>query len=284
MFEEAIYYLSYLVFPLIAFLIYYLYKSKKKWPFVILFLSLIFIWPRFVEPQIILEKEHTLEVGFETKVALIADLHLGLYKDERFLKRLVSKINFADVEMVIISGDILYKAKPEDLEKLLLPLKEMDVPVYAVAGNHDAGFPGQDLRIELKDTLEKWNVYFLENEIIKHDEITIVGLGSNWANNDDVSIIDQLEEKDNVIVIVHNPDTTLKYQNKKADLTLSGHTHGGQIRIPNYYRKVIPTEGNFDKGEYQSDKTTLVVSSGVGEVGLPMRLFNPPQIEIISLK
>lgn len=282
--SKIIYYGSYLIFPVIVFLFYYFFKSKKKWPLICLFFCLLPIWPRFIEPRLILKREHQVEVGFKTKIALISDLHLGIYKNKNFLERVVRKINLQETDLVIIAGDFLYQAQEKDLARLLAPLKEVKAPVFAVFGNHDSGFPGKDLRSELKKNLEENNVYCLENEFVKKDNFFILGLGDHWAKNDRVELLDQFKEEDHLIVIAHNPDTTSKYQNTKADLTFSGHTHGGQIRIPGYYQKAIPTIGNFDQGFYPLEKTKLFVSTGLGETGLPLRFLNPPRIELISLR
>ncbi|MGB2110884.1 MAG: hypothetical protein ACPHY8_03075 [Patescibacteria group bacterium] len=55
---------------------------------------------------------------------------------------------------------------------------------------------------------------------------TLVGLGSNWNREDDTSLLQEFTPSDNIIVLAHNPDTTLKYSNNVVDLTLAGHTHG----------------------------------------------------------
>lgn len=64
---------------------------------------------------------------------------------------------------------------------------------------------------------------------------------------------------------------------------MAGHTHGGQLRIPFLYKKAIPTEGDFDRGLSQEDTTLLFTTAGVGETALPMRLFNPPCIDVLRL-
>ncbi len=85
------------------------------------------------------------------------------------------------------------------------------------------------------------------------------------------------------MVFTHNPDTTLSYRKNIADLTIAGHTHGGQIRLPLIYKFAIPCKGDFDQGLYQSTTGKTFVTSGLGEVGLPMRLGIPPVIDILEL-
>ena len=65
---------------------------------------------------------------------------------------------------------------------------------------------------------------------------------------------------------------------------VSGHTHAGQIRIPGLYKYIIPSKYNFDRGFYHLFSSDIFVSPGLGNVVLPLRLFNPPEISVINLK
>ncbi|MCK5416688.1 metallophosphoesterase [Candidatus Parcubacteria bacterium] len=249
-------------------------------------------------------KTTTIEVGFSGKIVVIADLHLGVYKNENFLKRVVDKINkIENIDAVLIPGDFTY-CPPKNLDNLFYPLKKINAPIYAVLGNHDSEKPGQPIQQKLKEVLEKNNVIFLHNtsSVIENKDIKILGLGDNWAKEDDISKIDNFSKDDNLIVLTHNPDTTLQYNNSIPDLTITGHTHGGQIRIPFIYKSMIPCVYNFNQGLYtllpssvstESTKNIIFtnnhygkvfVTAGIGEVGLPMRLGIPPTIEVLELK
>ncbi len=283
---KIIYLGSYLVFPFLLFFLYlFLYtKHKRKVFFIIpIILSILFIWMRFIEPQIITVQEQKIDIGFSAKIALISDIHLGVYKDKTFLQRVVQEINKKHPDYVFIAGDLLYKALEENLTDIFSPLKEINSPVIAIYGNHDTEY-GNRVKQQLKKALESNNVILLENEAIKLENFTLLGLGERWEYNDEVSLLEEYSEKNNIIVLAHNPDTTSDYTNNHADLTLAGHTHGGQIRIPFLYKYAIPTKGDFDRGLIQQEKTKLFISSGLGEVALPLRLFNPPVIDILYLE
>jgi predicted MPP superfamily phosphohydrolase len=276
--KKAIYWGSWLVFPFLAFV---LWRFSSRWLQGILVLGcFIFIWARFVEPNIIQVRTTQLDAsGMERRIVLISDMHLGLFKGADFLSRVVTRINELDPDLVFIAGDFTYH--PADIPSLYSPLKELRAPVYAVLGNHDVGQPGPPVRGELAQVLPQYGVRLLENETVRFPDFTLVGLGDRWAGEDDLRLLRQVSDQELVIVLTHNPDTTRRYRNFKADFTLCGHTHGGQIRIPGLYQKVIPTIGPFDRGLTREPYTELFISSGLGEIGLPMRLFNPPVIDVL---
>ena len=258
---------------------------------VLFFLYLLtgfFIYARFIEPQRIFVDEHQIEMGFEARVIVIADMHLGIYKKADFMERVVKKVNQQEgIQAVLIPGDFTYYPKDwsvDALEEMFSSLAEIEAPVYAVLGNHDSEEPGPPLQKNLEEALERNGVIFMKNEsaTIPQTDISILGLGDKWAGEDDIRLIENYAESDNLIVMTHNPDTTLNYTNSIAGLTVSGHTHGGQIRIPWLYKKVIPCMGDFDKGLHNTSSGKVFVTSGLGEVGLPMRLWVPPVIDVLE--
>jgi predicted MPP superfamily phosphohydrolase len=283
--NQAICYSGYLVFPLIASLVIHLRSdARNRWIAVVLLGgALLFTWARFVEPQMITVRENRANAGFKARIALIADLHMGLCKGAWFLERLVDKLNALDVDVVLIAGDLTHE--PESpLKALFGQLGNLRHKAYAVRGNHDSEMPGPPIERELREALSAYGVKLIENETVKLGSFVLVGLGDRWAGNDRVETLKGLTESDNVVVLTHNPDTATRLPPKIADITLTGHTHGGQIRIPWLYRKVIPTIGPFDRGWYDLPNTRVFVTSGVGESGPPLRFLVPPVIDVIVLE
>lgn len=264
--------------------------SKKIFIILIIFSILLFCYSFFIERFLIKIEKTEINANFNLKIALMSDLHLGKWKGEDFLLKVVNEINKLDTEAVFIAGDFTYNIENTDsFKSLFKPLADLKVPVYAVLGNHDEEKPGPPLSKELKKVLTKYNVEIIENKIVNlKDNISLIGLGDMWAENDDLKVLEKIENKDfsRSIILTHNPDTTLKYDHVQSDkfITLTGHTHGGQIRIPFVYKFVIPCIGDFDKGMHETDNGIVFVSSGLGEVGLPLRLFNPPQIDLLVFK
>ena len=278
--------ITFLVFPFL-FLLFYFRKRINKFIFIILILLSVFlIWIRFVEPRIIIERETNINTGFNSKIILISDIHLGQNKNEKYLARVVDKINEIDnVDYVLIAGDFTYNPKKEDIPKLFAPLKNIKYPIYAVLGNHDVEKPGPKLRDELKAYLESINVKVLNNDILTLDKFTLAGLGDRWSGEDNVKILDTLSSTTlkNTVVLVHNPQTTLDYKNSFPALTLSGHTHCGQVRIPLIYKAILPNEEKFDKGLSDVNQDSkLYITCGLGEVIIPARFLNPPVIDILN--
>ena len=275
----TIIYGSYLVFPL-------LYIASKKRYYLLIFLFIIFIYARFVEPKFVWVNHYKIETGFKAKYALIADIHLGLYNDETILKKVVEKVNAQDVDALLIAGDFTYEPVIPQFKTLFAPLKDVKVPIYAVMGNHDMQRPGDKIDRELIAVLEELGVNVIDNRAMKLNGVTILGLGSRWADDDEVSLLREYTKEDNLVVLAHNPDTTLDYhRDHNADLTLAGHTHGGQVRLPWIYQSMIPVNGEvaWNQGLYNYKNHDVFVTSGVGMIGLPFRFLIPPVVDVLEL-
>jgi predicted MPP superfamily phosphohydrolase len=273
--------------------------SLKKTLQIIFFLGIFTIlYATFIERNWINVNEFEIEASFDLNAALISDLHLGFFgKDEDFLERVVDKINVLakeeKVEILFIAGDFTNVSTEDvDLDQLFDPLKKIDIPVYAVLGNHEEEKPGPKISDKLIKTLWSNKVLISDkNELlfIPNTDIRLVMLGDNWAKKDDITpFLDDLFtgkwKDDNFLVLTHNPDTTWSFPENTNAITLTGHTHGGQIRIPFVYKYVIPCSGDFDWGLINTQKGKIFTSSGLGEVGLPMRLFNPPEIAVLKFR
>jgi len=174
----------------------------------------------------------------------------------------------------------------EGLSSLFQPLSEINVPVFAVLGNHDVEKPWPDLREELVKALNLQGVIFLQNDIYQFGEIKLVWLWSHFAQEDDITILNTLDPLEDIMVLTHNPDTINRYTKIVPDITLVWHTHCGQIRLPyiqDYIRPyTYPVAWDFDCGWYP--ELSLYISKGLGEVMLPLRFLNPPTVDVLRLR
>lgn len=289
--KQLLFYGSYLAFPFIAWLAWRLRRPGGRWLAIgLLIASLVFVWARFVEPRIIQVRETTLAgTGVRARIVLISDIHLGIYKDAAFLDRVVDRINALSADTVVIAGDFTYEPRQRSLHALFAPLSRLHAPTLAVLGNHDQQAPGPDIDRALRAALTDNGVCIIEGRIITTGAgYRWAGLGDRWAGKDDPGFLHAAPSHLPTLVLAHNPDSAVGLAPGVAALVLAGHTHGGQIRIPWLYRQVIPSAHGFDRGEQFADgpqgRVRVFTTSGVGEIGLPMRLFNPPTIDVATLR
>lgn len=288
--KQCLVYGSWLVWPFIAWLAWRLRERRGRWCVVLLLSGcLLFAWARFVEPQRIRVQETVLTgTGAQTRLVLISDIHLGVYKDSAYLDRLVKRINKLRADAVVIAGDLTYEPGEQSLERMFAPLADLNIPVYAVLGNHDQQAPGPDIDVELRAALAAHEVDVIEGRSVALGGFRLAGLGDRWANKDDAGFLSAMPSPAPTIVLTHNPDSAIDLDPSFATLVLAGHTHGGQIRIPWLYRHAIPSQYGFDKGEQflvtPRGRVRVYTTVGTGEVGLPMRLFNPPTIDVLDLR
>ena len=280
---------AYMLFPILVLVVYRLIVSRRFFVkgvcVLLLLICLLGIWVRFVEPQLLFVRETSIHVGFTSRIAVISDLHLGPLKSEKFLRRVIQRMNTLDVDYVLVAGDWTYEPETEDLDRLFQPFAELKIPVYGVLGNHDVERPGPPLRKELVEILERNGVNMLNNEIVSLKNFALVGFGDLWSAEDDTSILNTLSANENIITLMHNPDTLDKFQSPILHgLSVAGHTHCGQVRIPFFYKKAIPTRGEYDKGYTEEPNGKLFITCGVGETALSLRFLNPPTIDILNLR
>lgn len=280
-------------YVLLFFLLYRLIRLLIRWrvfPFLLLAgASFLFVWMRFWEPQQIDVVSETIDIDVNQRVVFISDLHLWVYKDRVYLQKVVNRINrLRNVDYVLIAWDLTYDPLPtQDLKELFQPLGDLHVPVYAVLWNHDVQKPGPDIRRALVEAIESHGVVFLHNDIIELPKFLLVGLWPRMSNEDNISLLERLHPLNKVVVLTHNPDTVDRYTTHNADVTLVGHTHCGQVRVPwlhPYLRAyTYPVEGDWDCGLYRTPYTRLYISPWLGEVMLPIRFRNKPTVTVIDL-
>lgn len=253
----------------------------------------VLAWGSFIEPRLLLVKRFRL--GEREKVlraAFLSDLHVGPYKKERWLRRLVRKTMKERPDLILIGGDLIYH-DPEDV-RFLAPLAALRAPlgVFAILGNHDERFGGEKVR----SALERAGMRVLRNETVRigHGEgnVAIVGVVDDWyAETELERAFSGVEGGDVVVALVHNPDLAphaakaLSASGAASALMLSGHTHGGQIRMP-FLGPVAPLPHHlgrrYDRGLFDMGGIPYVIGAGAGESGPRARLFCPPEIVVVE--
>lgn len=226
----------------------------------------------------------------EVKAMHLTDLHLGHFRGEKYLQRIVDKTNKQDVDVVFITGDLFDGRINLSLETLA-PLKELKAPIYFVEGNHDA-YTGVKT---IKNLLRQLNVNVLENEVTIWGEFQIVGLNHMMADDSThnmhaavrSSTIEKtlqklsINEQEPSILLHHSPDG-IQYANKSGiNLYLAGHTHAGQLFPIKYVASMI---FKYNQGLHNFNGTQLYVSQGSGTFGPPMRIGTKSEIALLVLK
>lgn len=224
------------------------------------------------------------------KIVLISDLHLGAVNSEKRLESIVKNINSLEPDLICIAGDIFnddYNAiqNPEQAIDLFKSMKAT-YGVYGTLGNHDGG-KTFDKMIEF---LKRSNIELLNDEYVIVDERLVlfgrvdpspIGGFGELTRKDVTELISSLDTNLPVVVMDHTPSKLEQY-NEKVDLVLSGHTHRGQIFPGNLITNAV---FEVDYGHYQksADSPHIIVSSGVGTWGMPMRVGSNNEIVTINL-
>ena len=288
------FYLSYLLIPLLFFSIYAGWNGQFSLheSIFIFLLSALLIYARFIEPHTVHVHHIQYKLGQDKaftkpiKVALLADLHIGLFSGhERQLKTIVKKVNLEQPDFVVVAGDWTYEPENKLAEELSI-LKDIQAPVYSVNGNHDEQYPGPPIQALLAHALEVNNVMDIEGKIVEFDDFRLIGVGDLWAGKADMRYMPDLPQDKPWLILSHNPDTVdMVPVLSTRPLMLSGHTHGGQVELPwltSYVMKKVSILGH-KRGLYKHANADVFVSVGTGMVGVPFRFRVPPTIDIIEL-
>lgn len=238
------------------------------------------------------------KVKENVRICLLTDLHASNYGREWNI--LLREIDKASPDLVLLVGDIFdEKRKIDTVETILTTLAEK-YSCYYVTGNHEYYFPDAE---QIKTTARACGVTVLSNDIVEltvnGQSITLCGVDDLFAYSTDETVSRPSLEKDIAalasklpadsfsVLLSHRPQLTDIYEKYSFDLVLSGHNHGGQMRIPFTNIGLFnPRDGFFPDlcgGVYPlSDTTQMVVSRGLCRNIYP-RTFNPPEIVVIDI-
>lgn len=242
------------------------------------------------------------------KIVLFADFHLGNWNRKySIMEPIIEMINKTDADIIIFAGDLINNFHQETIgwEEYFRQLKSKD-GMYAVLGNHDYGdytnwqtpeHKAKNLE-QTKENIRSLSFRLLLNEntdLIKgNDTISLVGVenfGSVHFDNyaDLKKALEGIPKERKKILISHDPNHwNAEIVDKRKDifLTVSGHTHAGQMGFVRGNFKISPAALIYPEwdGLYSSDEQHIYVNRGIGYVGIPMRIGVPPEITLITLK
>lgn len=233
------------------------------------------------------------------KIVHLSDFHSHAFIGKN--NKIIEKINKKNPNIIIMTGDMVNKYDKKFYRFLdLAEVLSKKYKIYYIVGNHEQRLKKHDLNLILKK-LNQFGIKILRNEkiILKGEKeyINIYGIDiplafykiRNKPTNIDEIINEKLKkcsDKEYNILLAHNPLYFEKYAKYNLNLTLSGHVHGGMIRLPFIGGLLSPERKLFPKysgGLYEINNKKLIVSKGLGHSKPLIRIFNMPEILSITL-
>jgi len=275
-------------------------KNKK---YIILLIVCVLLASAFYNG--LLTRKYTIKTdkadeGAQASIVVLTDLHNTFYGDNQ--EKLIAKIKKQKPDLILLIGDMIDNALATiGTEKLLEGIKGI-APIYYVTGNHEFWTGKSDEVISL---IESCGVNVLRNEtrdvVINGIPITLCGTDDpdvihystedKYKNMQDsnelLKVFDEINEDSFNILMAHRPERIEEYKKYDFDLVLSGHAHGGQVRIPLLLNGLFaPDQGWFPKyagGRYKHDGLTHIVSRGLSISPRLPRIFNPPEVVVVKI-
>lgn len=220
-------------------------------------------------------------------IALISDLHLGMFVRSDHVKKVVQCINSMKPDLVVIAGDILdvdlsILEDQKELNAIAMQLQSLssNLGTYLAAGNHDPNIENHVFQKFIRNS----NIRLLHNEAIEFSDFILAGRTDD-TNNERKQIADILSSIDRgkpVILIDHNPQGIIEAQQYGIPLVLSGHTHKGQFFPMDFFTKWANGKHYF-YGHEILGTTQAIISSGAGYFNLPVRIGSKNEVVEITI-
>jgi predicted MPP superfamily phosphohydrolase len=277
-------------------------KKNKIWiistTIIIVILTMMFLYwqnNHITETNLTYNNSEIPQSFNDFKIVQISDLHNKSFGKKQ--SRLSHKLQKINPNIIVITGDLIDKDKTDIEVAMDFVVQAVEIsPVYYVSGNHEKISGKYNL---LKSKLIQAGAIVLDNDIatvkINGESIHLVGLmdvgfyaygytTESVLRSNLTSLLDSANSFS--IVLSHRPEFINDYVKCNAKLVLTGHAHGGQIRLPFIGGLVAPGQGFFPKytnGSHTIDGTTMIVSRGLGNSIFPFRVFNRPEIVVVKL-
>jgi len=247
-----------------------------------------------------------------TRFVMLSDLHNNQFGKNN--EALIKAIRQVQPEFILVAGDMLVSKEHQNYEVAYNLLAELvkSYPIYYAYGNHEQRLKKREENDEnmepsfflYEKQLKELGVIILDNETIRverngsHMDITGVSIDLDYFKkfprpNMEVQYLKETigEKKAFTILIAHNPDYFQQYAQWGADLVLSGHIHGGMVRLPFLGGVVSPQfrlfpkyDSGYFKEEVQQNTSQMIISRGLGIHTIKIRVFNRPELVVINLE
>lgn len=265
--------------------------------FLVLFLLgvLLAIWGFLIEPSRTVIHTVDLQIGNSAliglRIAALSDIHAGSpHINLNRLEEIVELTNQQNPDLTVLLGDYVIHDIP--FGKIILPevttekLSRLKARcgVYAVLGNHDNAAGSKRLR----SAFEKNGIPVLDNELVPircGGSFYLAGISDVWTTTPKVqATLDTVPADSTVVMITHNPDIFPTVP-RRVPLLIAGHTHGGQVYLPFFGRRVVPSEygQRFAAGHVIEEGHHLFVTTGIGTSIMPFRFLVPPEVALLRI-
>ncbi|WNG47831.1 metallophosphoesterase [Archangium minus] len=221
------------------------------------------------------------------RIGQLSDVHCGPYASEKRVASWVARLNAQNLDLVTVTGDLITHGSShvEAVARALGGLRAKN-GAFACMGNHDYFTDGEHLVRQLRRN--GLNVLRNEGKVIERGgaRLYVAGVDDTWTSRDDIDrALAARPEGAPTILLAHDPDLFPEAQAREVELTLSGHTHGGQLGVPGVPRLSL---GRFVTvwvaGLYRKGRSWLYVNRGAGTTGPPARLGAPAELTVITLR
>ena len=229
-----------------------------------------------------------LGAGFhDLRLLLLSDVHCGPFISPEALADTFRRAMTLQPDLILLAGD-LATSRVEEVARSIPAFRilKAGLGVWAVLGNHDH-YTGETDR--LIGELEAAGIRMLQNRhtVLQRgrDRMVLAGIDDLVFGRPDLDrALAGRPDGLPVVLVSHNPDIFFDAARRQVDLVLSGHTHGGQIRCPGLPVLVRMSRFRLDEGRYRAAGSELVVSRGLGVIGLPFRFACSPEVVLLTLK
>jgi len=274
-------------------------QEEKKFPLkkiiiiTFLILLLIILWARFINTKGLKIEEYgivdkNLPNSFHgLKIVHFSDIQYGQTTNLNDIKNIVKQINGLKPDIVVFTGDLFNKnitPSKKELNTITKELSKIETNLYKYAISGDADTKNYN---KYKDTMETAEFMLLNNsnELLYYQSTTpikIVGL-TNTKNLED-AFKEETAEESYTLLLMHKPDDIDNLTDYRIDIAVSGHSLGGQIKVP-FIGGIIKKNGakKYIDGNYQVNDTKFYISSGIGTDNIKFRAFNKPSINLYRL-
>ncbi len=248
--------------------------------------TVVACYARFIEPKRLEVTELDLASGENPlTIAFVTDMHIGPHFTAADLVPTIRALENLQPDIVLFGGDFISES-PRYLRELEPPLTRITATArlgsWGIWGNHDVA----NIKSRMEPVLERSGIHMLSNEAVQlRDDLWVVGVDDVLLGKSDLeSAFAQVPDGARVIAIWHEPDRAERMVPYKPVIMLSGHTHGGQVRLPGIGPLATPKLGKrFVAGKFDVEGMPLYVSRGIGMYRPPVRFTCRPELLVLRI-